>query len=340
MQDSNHSNLWNEVLEEGGNKYSISSKISLELDIACDEDVDTIKDNFDQAFFMLSQTVIGRHLLTKAKEHGVTIIVGNKDSFSDKEEHINAYITGLEIHMRAEQNPAHIAITLAHELIHLQQNEYQKNIEYLSDLRLDQAIILEWATEAEAYAASAQFALELANPPKDAPSNIWHSDIAMEELKHIDSVSYEIASLMHGSNIYDGQHMAIQFMMFYSNLSAREVYAEHMLEHFNKVRGLGNDLLDILSYKKKLDKKSIKGEFNYLGKAYLKEHIPELDIFSEEYYSAMPTAVKKKVIEFYDDLPLLTHFFQKRAVKKLPTYNQEDINSRIKVYKQGRKAGK
>ncbi len=324
---------WQEKLLKDGKIYSICPTISLDIEIG-DVVVGGLvaKQKIEKVFFLLSQTKIGQKLLSEGLKSDVKIIIDDKNFIG--RESTNAYLWKNNIYMRSSMSSAELSLILVHELMHIQQNSYDIGVKHIHELRLDQAIQLEWAFEAEAYAVSAQFALELANRSKDAPKDSWTSYDAMQALKVEIPDAYLIAcAISNIEDIYNGKHMALQFIMFYSDDYTRNIYANYMLAHFNRIKALDKIMVNARSYKKELPKGTIKDKFNYLGKAYLKEHAPESDLSNSKYYSAMPKQVKNRIVEFYQNLSLITHFRQKRAVKNIPSYSKADIAPKIYIPK-------
>ena len=295
-----------------------------------------IKNNADiskkikEAFFLLSQTCIGNELLVTAQEQDVKVICDD-DAFKDEDE-IKAMFWQGDIYIRSDDNLEDLALSLVHELMHVKQRKQDILKVAGVTLRLDRAIQREWAIEAEADAAMAQFALELSKKQPEAPLSAWTSNKVLDVLQNKDALSYLVTQAVSEDSIWNGHHMAIQFELFYSNPYLRREYAKRRLDDFVKLKLKESFEFNVFLYRNDITEKEISNAFNYLGKPYLSKHVPHMNLLSGR-NAAMPKNIKEDIINFYSGGFRLSHIFQRQAVKKIETYRDEDIAPKIYIGK-------
>ncbi len=337
LENNNQDNSWSIEYVEDGKSYLTQPVISLPI-LATKSFFDTVdRDNnvsnkVEKALFMMSQTRIGRHLLKIGQEENIKITID--DERFENREGVKAELDKKDIFLQSKYEAEELAFSLIHELMHVSQDKKEILGGYLFSYRLDRAIQLTWGKESEAYSASAQFAAELSIGDPKAPENAWKNQSVLDILKVNDPVSHMITQAVLQNNeddMWNGNHMAMQFHMFYTRPEDRDLYAQHVIEYFNKAKDALDVLQNLSLYTDDFDHSDLKKEFNYLGKPYLSNDSSGINLQSGN-YGNMSKGIKEEIISFYDQF-FISHGKQKKAVKKIETYDSSDVAPKIYISK-------
>ena len=255
----------------------------------------------------------GRELLTEAQKHGYKIMLEDLTGGYGFVDCVKNKIIVLNRNFPAEG----IALTLAHELAHVRQKETGGIETHMGAYRMDEAVRVMFAREADAFAHSVQLALELKKQGIDGP---------YQELYKRNSFVAHVSMLMAHEKpemLDNGAIMAFAFETFYLHDPRRVTYAKLLVKtvaadvHRQEVKTGTRKL----ALGKAFNAAVLKGKFRHKGKSYLDEHLPELDL-EAPHYSGIPARLRDAVNIIYERAEGLTEA-DKKALENMPAYRAD-----------------
>lgn len=270
---------------------------------------------------LLAQSPTGRSLMEEGVRKGYKILLEDLQGGYGFADCVRTKTIVLNRNFPAEG----MVLTLAHELAHVRQVEQSGMTTHKGAYRLDEAVRVTFAQEADAFAHSVQVALELEKKGVDKP---------FLELYRRSSFVSHVAKLFAQEKpemLDNGAIMAFAFETFYLHDPRRVKYAAGL------VRDVANDVnrQEIKTGKRQLalgkafNAAVLKGKFQFKGKSYLDEHLPDMDLESA-HYSGVPDGVKQVANILYEHATDATEA-DRKALADMPVYhaNPSDITGLI-----------
>ena len=262
---------------------------------------------------LLAQSPTGRSLMEEGQRNGYKILLEDMQGGYGFADCVTTKTIVLNRNFPAEG----MVLTLAHELAHVRQQETAQIKSHKGAYRLDEAIRITFAREADAFAHSAQVALELERKGMGG---------AYQEFFRRSSFVAHVSKLFAQEKpemLDNGAIMAFAFETFYLHDPRRVKYAAGL------VRDVAGDVqrqqvrtgISKLALGQAFNSAVLKGKFLFNGKPYLDEHTPDLDL-SSPHYSGVPQRVKDVTNVLYERLENLPDD-DRNALAAMPVYHAD-----------------
>lgn len=269
------------------------------------------REKLQAALNYLAQSPTGCDLLLEASKHGYKIALDDMEGgygFAD------CVSTKLIVLNRAF-SPESMALTLAHELAHVRQHEVAGLNSHKGAYRLDEAVRVTFAREADAFAHSVQVALELERTGEGGP---------YQELFRRGSFVAHVARLFAQEKpemLDNGGIMAFAFETFYLHDPRRVKYAEGLVKDVAREAQKQEVSTGTaqLALGQAFNSAVLKGLFVFRGLPYLEQHAPEIDL-EQAHYSGVPSSIRNAVNILYERIDGLPEQ-DRRALAATPVYH-------------------
>ena len=271
------------------------------------------REKLQEVLSLLAQSPTGRALMEEGVRKGYRILLEDIQGGYGFADCVRTKTIVLNRNFPAEG----MVLTLAHELAHVRQEEQAGITMHKGAYRLDEAVRVVFAQEADAFAHSVQVALELERKGIEKP---------YKELYRRSSFVSHVARLFVQEKpemLDNGAIMAFAFETFYLHDPRRVKYAAGL------VRTVINDVnrQEVETGKRHLalgrvfNAAVLKGKFLFNGKPYLDEHLPDMNL-DEAHYSGVPARVKQVVNVLYERAEEATDA-DRKALADMPVYHAD-----------------
>lgn len=266
------------------------------LENEAQENAETLK----EAINILSQSSTGRYLMEEMTKNGYKIVFDDRRTGSRGAGGLCDSENKLLI-LRSSDDPEYVALVLGHESVHALQNS-KYNMFPSSRHKPEAGIRLSFAIEADAYAQQTQIALELAYGDPTGPKNQVTFDGPLHQMRKRFPGIVEAAekAMADKDAMNNGASVAAAFEKFYEDPRLRTFYEDAHTEWAGRYApmlfsGAGKKFRH---FSEDVDSDWIKENLNHRGRAYLKEHTPNIN-FDDEKHAGLTDVTREKIEDFY-----------------------------------------